>query len=281
MTLREDRVRLPSGHVIEEFHVTDYPDWSAVIAVTETGDVVLVEQYRYGVGRMSVEFPAGAVDPGEAPEATARRELLEETGYAAERFHYLGALTAEPSRATNRGHFFVAEGARRVAEPAAEETEDLRVLLRPAAAVLQMADDGAFVHGLHAAATFWAHRRGLLIGEPRMPAPRLAPFPIQPALSMTDRPSDPTSGRRDDTPADVHKEHKTIIVSVNTEQDDEEAQMRHVQAQAGRGWRVVQTVPISGGGAGPGGNSEHFMRLQVTLERSIDADNVIVTDEEE
>ena len=77
----------------------------------------------------------------------------------------------------------------------------------------------------------------------------------------------------------THKEHKTIIVSVDTD-TDEEARMRHVEAQAGDGWRVIQTVPISGGGAGPGGNSEQFMRLQVTLERTIDGDNVIVHDDE-
>lgn len=82
----------------------------------------------------------------------------------------------------------------------------------------------------------------------------------------------------DDTPPDVHYETKTVIVSVNTD-DDEDARMRHVESQAGEGWEVVQTVPISGGGAGPGGNSEQFMRLQVTLRRAIDGDNVIVTDE--
>ncbi len=70
-------------------------------------------------------------------------------------------------------------------------------------------------------------------------------------------------------------ERTTVIVSVNTEQD-EEAQMKQVHAQVGEGWRVVQKVPISGGGAGPGGNSEGFMRLQVTLEREVDEDNVIV-----
>lgn len=161
MRLREDRVRLPSGHVIEEFHVTDYPDWSSVIAIEE-GEVILVEQYRYGVDRLSVEFPAGAVDPGEDPETTARRELLEETGYGADTLVHLGSLAAEPSRATNFGHFFVAPDARRVTEPAAEDTEDLRVLRLPAGEVLDMADDGRFVHGLHAAAAFWAHRRGLL-----------------------------------------------------------------------------------------------------------------------
>jgi hypothetical protein len=73
----------------------------------------------------------------------------------------------------------------------------------------------------------------------------------------------------------MQKEQTTLIVSVNTEQD-ESAQIKQIQSQVGEGWRVIQKVPISGGGAGPGGNSEHFMRMQVTLERVIDEDNVIV-----
>lgn len=75
-------------------------------------------------------------------------------------------------------------------------------------------------------------------------------------------------------------ERTTVIVSVNTEQD-EEAQFKQIQAHVGEGWRVVQKVPISGGGAGPGGNSEHFMRMQVTLEREIDEDGVIVQPDED
>jgi hypothetical protein len=73
----------------------------------------------------------------------------------------------------------------------------------------------------------------------------------------------------------MQKEQTTVIVSVNTEQD-EAAQLKQIQSQVGECWRVLQKVPISGGGAGPGGNSEHFMRMQVTLEREIDEDNVIV-----
>jgi hypothetical protein len=73
----------------------------------------------------------------------------------------------------------------------------------------------------------------------------------------------------------MQTEQTTVIVSVNTEQD-ESAQLKQIQSQVGQGWRVIQKIPISGGGAGPGGNSEHFMRMQVTLERKIDEDNVIV-----
>lgn len=73
----------------------------------------------------------------------------------------------------------------------------------------------------------------------------------------------------------MQKEQTTVIVSVNTEQD-EPAQIKQIQAQVGNGWQVIQKIPISGGGAGPGGQSEHFMRMQVTLERQIDENNVIV-----
>ena len=78
----------------------------------------------------------------------------------------------------------------------------------------------------------------------------------------------------------MEKERTTLIVSVNADAD-EETRMQHIHAQVGEGWRVVSTVPISGGGAGPGGASEEFMRLQVILERTIDDDNVIVRDDDQ
>ena len=160
MTLREDRVRLPSGHVLDEYHVAEYPDWAAALAVTEGGEAVLVEQYRHGVGRVSLELPAGAVDPGEDPAEAARRELLEETGYASGDWHRLGALAAEPGRHTNYGHLWVARGARRVAAPAPEAAEDLRVRLVLAADLPALVRSGRIVHAVHAAAVFWAAAEG-------------------------------------------------------------------------------------------------------------------------
>jgi len=64
-------------------------------------------------------------------------------------------------------------------------------------------------------------------------------------------------------------ERTTVIVSVNTEQD-EDAQFSQIHAQVGQGWRVVQTVPLEGSTSGPGGNATPFMRMQVTLEREIE-----------
>lgn len=72
-------------------------------------------------------------------------------------------------------------------------------------------------------------------------------------------------------------EQKTLLVSINVEDHDgEEARMNKVGAQVGQGWRVIQAIPVSGEEAGPGGVGEDFMRYQVTVEREVDSDNVVI-----
>jgi 8-oxo-dGTP pyrophosphatase MutT (NUDIX family) len=164
MTLRVDHVRLPSGAEMEEFHVAEYPDWALALTLTDDGKAIMVEQYRYAVDRIGLEFPAGAVYPGEDPLEAARRELLEETGYQAREWTTLGKVAVEPSRHTNYGHALVATGARKVAEPSPEQTEDLRVRVVDAASLPQMVEAGEIEHGIHVAAVFWAMYRGLLPG---------------------------------------------------------------------------------------------------------------------
>lgn len=162
LRLRTDRVGLPSGHVIDEYHVVEAPDWACVLALTEAGEAVLVEQHRYALGVASLELPAGVIDPGETPGAGARRELREETGFEAGEIRALGALAPEPGRQTNLGHIFVATGCRKVADAAPEASEDLRVRVVPAGALAGLVEEGRIVHAVHAAAVFWALARGWL-----------------------------------------------------------------------------------------------------------------------
>lgn len=162
MTLREDRVQLPNGQILDEYHVAEYPDWACVLALTDEGEAVLVEQYRYGIDRIILELPAGVIDAGEDPETAARRELLEETGYEAGALHALGRLAVEPGRHTNYGHVFVASGCRRVGLPSLDDSEDLRVRLVPAARLPELVESESIVHGVHAAAVFWAAAGGWL-----------------------------------------------------------------------------------------------------------------------
>ena len=72
LTLRQDRVRLPNGTIIEDYNVLEYPDWINVVAVTEEGAFVLVRQSRHGRQAVNDELTAGVVDPDDAnPEAAA------------------------------------------------------------------------------------------------------------------------------------------------------------------------------------------------------------------
>lgn len=104
------------------------PDWCNVVARTPAGRFVMVRQYRFGSRSLTLEIPGGMVDRGEAPEAGARRELLEECGYAAERWIGLGAVQANPAIHDNLLHMFLAEGARRIGAQQPDEGEDIQVL---------------------------------------------------------------------------------------------------------------------------------------------------------
>jgi len=162
MNLREDHVLLPNGLELEEYHVLEYPDWVCVVCVTSDDQMVLVEQYRYGIDEVTLELPGGAIDPGEDPAEAARRELLEETGYSADRLTFVGKSAPDPARHTNWAWVYFASGAKRIGDQQLDPGEDMVVRLMPVAEVLEAADDGLIAHGIHQAALFWANRKGLL-----------------------------------------------------------------------------------------------------------------------
>lgn len=81
LTARVDKVELPTGAVIDEYYVLEYPDWVNTIAITKEGKFVFVRQYRYALGKTVNELCAGVIEKGEEPMAAARRELMEETGF--------------------------------------------------------------------------------------------------------------------------------------------------------------------------------------------------------
>ncbi len=127
LTLRSDTVALPGGETLTPYHVIESPDWVNAIAITDDGNIVLVEQYRHAVRQTMLELPAGHVDPGEAPEVAVKRELLEETGHEAAHWHDLGALFPAASRFTNKVRSYLAVGVRPVRAPVSGGSETLRV----------------------------------------------------------------------------------------------------------------------------------------------------------
>jgi len=166
LKITEDCVKLPNGTVIDEFHVLHSPNWAAVIAVTDSEEIVLVEQYRHGLGRTSLELPSGVIDPGELPLGAAQRELFEETGYRAREWTALFDASPEPSRSTHRAFFFVARGVELAGEAQPETTEVINVTRRSVDSVLSDLSEGRIDHAAHVGALLLAEKRGLLRKTP-------------------------------------------------------------------------------------------------------------------
>jgi ADP-ribose pyrophosphatase len=142
------RAAHPQTGAERTFTVLDTPDWINVIAITPDQQIVLLRQFRHGAGRVHVEIPGGMVDPGEDHEAAARRELLEETGYTAPRWHHLGAVEPNPAIQGNRLHTWLAEDAVATTTPTPDEGEILAVFTAPVPEVAAMLRDGRIGHAL-------------------------------------------------------------------------------------------------------------------------------------
>ena len=127
--LLKERFESPrNGHTLDAT-ILDTPDWVNVIALVEGGECVMIRQYRFGSDTLTLEIPGGMVDPGETPLTAAKRELQEETGYAAARWSALGSVAPNPAFMRNRLHTFLAEGCERVGEQQQDTSEDIEVML--------------------------------------------------------------------------------------------------------------------------------------------------------
>jgi ADP-ribose pyrophosphatase len=127
--VREDQAEHPVTGSVRPYVALEAPDWVNMVAVTPEGSLVLVRQWRHGTRRFELELPAGIIEPDEAPEAAAARELREETGYTAERISRLGEVAPNAAFMGNRCFTVLAEGCRKTAETAFDEGEDIEVVL--------------------------------------------------------------------------------------------------------------------------------------------------------
>lgn len=119
-------VLLPNGVRIPDYLLTPGRDYSMVLALTDDKQALVVKQYKHGLGRVVLDFPAGYLDtPAEDPLACAQRELREETGYAARTWIPLGKWALDSNRATTGAHLFFARGLTQVAAPRLDDTETL------------------------------------------------------------------------------------------------------------------------------------------------------------
>ena len=163
LTMRQDRVRLPGGGIVEEYFVWEYPAWMNVLALTADQQLVLIRQYRYGLGQVHFELPAGVCDAADAsPLEAAQRELREETGFGGGHWREWMTLSANPALQNNLTYTFLATGVERLGPQKLEPTEELTVHLVSLERARAIVLGGAMVQALHAAPLL----KLLLVGMP-------------------------------------------------------------------------------------------------------------------
>lgn len=123
--LFRDKARLPNGRVTTR-EVIRHQGAVCIVPITDEGDVIMVRQYRYPFGKTLLEAPAGKLDPGEAPEACARRELSEETGAEAGELEYIGDFYPSVAMLDENIRLFIARKLT-FAQAHTDEDEFLRV----------------------------------------------------------------------------------------------------------------------------------------------------------
>lgn len=135
-----------------DFYILDAPEWINVIALTPGEEIVLVEQYRFGIEEPILEIPGGMADAGEEMIGAARRELLEETGYRSDKWSGLGRASANPAIMNNYTHIFLAEDCIYEGADNPDEYERINVHIVPLRKFLELVKDGTVHHSIVLAA---------------------------------------------------------------------------------------------------------------------------------
>ncbi|RFU67757.1 NUDIX hydrolase [Peribacillus saganii] len=128
ISLQVDEVELPNGNKSKR-EIIKHPGAVAVIAITAENKIVMVEQYRKAMERSLVEIPAGKLEKGEEPLATAHRELEEETGYVTESMVYVTSFYTSPGFADELIHLFLAENLKKKEDPASADDDEFVEIL--------------------------------------------------------------------------------------------------------------------------------------------------------
>ncbi len=137
---------------IAPFYVLEYPDWVQIVALDVDDQIILVEQYRHGLGVVSLELPGGGMEAADAgPLEAAARELAEETGCVAGSLRLIASLSPNPASHNNRVHVVLAQGVERTKAPEQDPTERLNVLRKPVSEVVRLALGGQMVQAIHVA----------------------------------------------------------------------------------------------------------------------------------
>ncbi|MEY4296126.1 MAG: hypothetical protein RLY82_1814 [Pseudomonadota bacterium] len=153
LRVKHDVVTLPNGKTATREHII-HPGAVVIIPLLDNGEVLLERQYRYPLGRVFIEFPAGKLDTGEAPLDCGKRELLEETGYIAREWAYAGQMHIAIAYTNEVIHIYFAKGLTK-GEQKLDEEEFLDVFSAQPSQVLAWSQDGSITDSKTLTCALW------------------------------------------------------------------------------------------------------------------------------
>jgi len=155
--VHRDRVRLPNRKQGTREYI-DHPGAVAIVPLLDDDQVLLERQFRYPIGRVMVEIPAGKIDPGEEPLATARRELLEETGRVAAVWRHLGTIHPLVAYSNEGIELYLATGIAAARRPALDDGEFLETFTLPLDDALEWVRTGRITDSKTTIGLLWVER---------------------------------------------------------------------------------------------------------------------------
>jgi ADP-ribose pyrophosphatase len=153
--VRIDKCETSNGKIIEPL-VLEYGTWVTIVALTKRQEVLLIRQYRHGAGKILLELPGGGVGIDEEPRIAAKRELLEETGYASNNIIEVGRVSPNPASHTNLMYAYLALDVQKIGNQSLDETEEIEVFPTPLDKVILMVKNGELLQSLHVSSFLFA-----------------------------------------------------------------------------------------------------------------------------
>ena len=156
LKVHRDQIRLPDGRTSNREFIR-HPGAVAVLPLFDDGRVLLERQFRYPNDRVFIEFPAGKIDPGEEALASAKRELIEETGYTATDWHFVCTIHNAIAYSDEHLDLFLARGLT-AGEAQLDDGEFLETFTATIPELLQMVRSGEITDVKTVIGAFWLEK---------------------------------------------------------------------------------------------------------------------------
>lgn len=155
MTVRKDVCETEDGHIVDPYFALEFADWVQVLAFDKNRNVLITKQYRHGIQKVIYGLPTGFTESTDSnPLESAKRELIEETGYDSDNFIKTGELFPNPAIQNNRVHCYAAFDVKKIKEPDFDHSERITAEFMTVDNLMKMISDGTFSHALHVAGVY-------------------------------------------------------------------------------------------------------------------------------